>query len=203
MQAEHLSRLDVADDGSEYGASVALEVRTDARAAGITVTTSASGADAVFYGGTPSAAARQALDAAASTAPGAKLFAPSGLYDDTFVARLSAAAQRNLTVSAPGVMPSSGNAANTQFVSAFRSAYGYAPVPQAVFGYESMAALIAVLKQAGSHAASRTVVIDDFRALKNRVSALGTYSIANGDTTIAPFVLARVAGGKLVPRTQG
>ncbi len=203
MQADHLSRLDVADDGSEYGMSVALEVRTDARAAGITVTSSASGADAVFYGATPSSAATTALNAAASTAPSAKLFAPSGLYDDIFVSRLSAAAQRNLTVSAPGFLPSSYNPAGTQFVSAFRSAYGRAPVPQAVFGYESMAALIAVLKAAGSHAASRTAVIDDFRALKNRASALGTYSIANGDTTIAPFVLARVVGGKLVPRTQG
>ena len=203
MHAEHVSRIDVADDGSEYGKSVALEVRTDAKAAGIAVTTSAAGADAMFYGGTPSGTATTALDGAASAAPSAKLFAPSGLYDDTFVAKLSAAAQRNLTVSAPGFEPSHYDAAGTQFAGAFRSAYGHAPVPQAVFGYEAMRALLAVLKQAGAHAASRSAVVGDFLALKDRASALGTYSIANGDTNIAPFVLAGVAGGKLVPRSQG
>ena len=203
MQALHLTKLDIADDGSEYGRSIALEVHQAASAAGLTAVSSATGADAVFYGGTPGTAATKALDAAAGAAPSAKLFAPSALYDDAFVAGLSAAAQRALTVSAPGVMPASLNAAGRQFESAFTHAYHHTPAPQAIFGYESMKALLAVLAQAGAHAASRSLVVSDFLGLKNRHSALGTYSINGGDTTLAPFVLARVVGGKLVPRAQG
>lgn len=203
MGAEHVSRLDVADDGSDYGRSVAAEVRQDAQAAGITVSSSASGANGMFYGGMPGSAATHALDAAAGAAPSARLFASSALYDDTFVGGLSAAAQKALTVSAPGFMPGSQSAKARQFVSAFRATYGHEPAPQAIFGYEAMQALLAVLDEAGAHAASRSTVVDDFRGLRNRSSVLGTYSINGGDTSIAPFVLASAQGGRLVPRAAG
>ena len=205
MRAEHLTTLDVGDDGSEYGKSIALEVSHDASAAGLSVSASASGADAVFYGGLPGPAATSALDAAATAAPSAKLFAPSALYDDTFVAGLSSAAQSALTVSAPGFMPASLDAEGTQFEHSFTTKYGHAPAPQAIFGYEAMKAVLAVLTQAGAHASSRQLVVGDFRDLKRTAaeSALGAYSINGGDTNIAPFILAGVSGGKLVPRAAG
>ena len=74
------------------------------------------------------------------------------------------------------------------------------PAPQAIFGYEAMAAVMAVLHEAGSSAANRNTVVKDFYKLRNRASALGTYSInSNGDTSIAPFVIDRVRAGQLVP----
>ena len=106
-------------------------------------------------------------------------------------------------MSSPGFVSSSLNATGQQFVSAFRSAYGHAPVPQAIFGYEAMSAVLAVLKEAGTGAASRSVVVGDFRALHNRASVLGTYSISNGDTTLAPFVFGRPRGGGLVAGAAG
>jgi ABC-type branched-subunit amino acid transport system substrate-binding protein len=76
-------------------------------------------------------------------------------------------------------------------------------VPQAIFGYEAMSAMLAVLREAGSHANNRSTVVHDFLAIKNRPSALGTYSMnSNGDTSIAPFVFSRVRQGKLVPFAQ-
>lgn len=206
MRTQGVKRLDVSDDGSDYGRAIAAEVRSDAPAAGLTVQASASGADGVFYGGLPGTSATRALDSAASAAPSAKLFASSALYDDTFVAKLSSAAQSALTVSAPGFYPSSAlDAVGKQFVSTFTRHYRHAPVPQAIFGYEAMRAVLAVLAEAGRHASSRQVVVSDFRALKRSASqsALGAYALSGGDTNIARFVFARVSGGRLVVRASG
>lgn len=204
MQSQGVSKLYVADDGSQYGASVADQVARDAKGAGITVVSGAAAADGAFYGGSivsPVArtVATRALDGVASRNPSAKLFAPSGLYDDAFVAGLSPAAQQQLTVSSPGFLPRDLPAAGRTFMSDFKSSFGHAPVPQAVFGYEAMSALLAVLDMAGAQADNRATVVTDFRSLKNRSSAIGTYSIDGGDPTIAPLIFARVKGGALVP----
>ncbi|MGH2875791.1 MAG: hypothetical protein ACRDLV_06035, partial [Solirubrobacteraceae bacterium] len=117
MQTLKLSKLYVADDGTAYGASIAHEVRQDAPSRALSVVDGASGADAVFYGGSPGEAATRALNAAASAAPSAKLFVPSALYSDSFVSGLSSAAQANLYVSTPGFASGSLPAAGQQFVS--------------------------------------------------------------------------------------
>ncbi|HEX3688605.1 MAG TPA: ABC transporter substrate-binding protein [Solirubrobacteraceae bacterium] len=198
MHSLGLTKLYVADDGSAYGAAIASEVRAGAAKQGLSLVSGAASADAVFYGGNNPAAATKALDQAAAASGAAKLFAASALYDDAFVARLSAAAQKNLYVSSPGFTSGALSPAGRQFVTAFRSAYGHAPALQAIFGYEAMSAVLAVLKQAGADAASRSTVVSDFRALHNRQSVLGTYSISSGDTTLVPFVFGRPRGGRLV-----
>ncbi|MFZ1994578.1 MAG: ABC transporter substrate-binding protein [Solirubrobacteraceae bacterium] len=199
MHSLGLTKLYVADDGMPYGAAIAGEVRAAASTQGLSLVSSAASADAVFYGGNSPAAATRALDQAAGAGSTAKLFAPSALYDDAFVAGLSAAAQKNLYVSAPGFDSGTLSPAGQQFVAAFRSAYGHAPAPQAIFGYEAMAAVMAVLKQAGTGAVSRATVVNDFLTLHNRQSALGTYSISSGDTNLAPFVFGRPRAGQLAP----
>jgi branched-chain amino acid transport system substrate-binding protein len=203
MQTLHVSKLYVApSDGTAYGKSVAEEVRQDARAAGLTLASGVGGADGIFYGGVDGPPARQALDQAAASDPNAELFVPSALYDDTFVARLSPAAQKNLYVSSPGVPAAGQSAAAKAFTSAFQSTYGHAPQPQAIYGYETMSALLAVLKGLGANANSRAQVVARFRGLKDRQSALGTYSLKSGDTDVASFVIAHPAGGRLVTRKQ-
>jgi branched-chain amino acid transport system substrate-binding protein len=203
MRGVHVAKLYVApSDGTAYGTSVADEVRENARAAGLTLVSAPSGADGIFYGGVDGPSAARALDRLAAANPTAKLFASSALYDDTLVAKLSTAAEKNLYVSAPGLPVRGQSAAAMAFSSAFQSEYHRAPQPQAVYGYETMAALLAVLKQLGPNANSRAQVVAGFRGLKNRQSALGTYSITNGDTDLASFVIAHPAGGRLVPRTS-
>jgi branched-chain amino acid transport system substrate-binding protein len=203
MQSLHLSKLYVADDGQPYGASIAQEVRADAPGHGLTVQPSPSGADAVFYGGNSVAAATAAVSRAADASPAAKLFVPSALYDSSFVTGLSATAQRNLYVSSPGFDSATLTPAGRQFEATFASDVGHAPAPQAIFGYEAMSALLAVLKEAGTAADNRATVVADFRSIKDRQSVLGTYSIVDGDTTIAPFIFARVKHGTLTPVSAG
>ena len=201
LGAEHATSLYVADDGQLYGAALALEVRTAAKAAGLSLASSAAGASAVFYAGNTvnRAAATRFLDQTASASPSAKLFVPSGLYDSSFVSGLSAGAQARLTVSSPGFLPKDLTGDGKAFASTFRTAYGHDPAPQAVFGYEAMRAVLATLAQAGTAANNRAVVVADFRNLKRTSgSAIGAYSISGGDPSIAPFVFARVRGGSLV-----
>ena len=203
MKKLQLTKLYVASDASSYGKSVALEVRQDAPSAGLSLAASAAGADAVFYAGAPDQAATKAIDAAASASPAAKLFAPSAFYDDTWVAGLSAAAQKQLYVFSPGFMPGAYQGTGAAFVSAFKQAYHHQPQPQAVFGYAAMQALLDGLKQAGGDADSRADVTADVLGLKSQSSALGPYSLDGGDTNIAPFIFARPVAGKLVPRGTG
>jgi ABC-type branched-subunit amino acid transport system substrate-binding protein len=202
MASRHLTKLYVApSDGSDYAATITHQLRADISAgAGLSLVGSAAGADAVFYGGLPGAAATKALDAAAAASPTATLLGPSALYDTAFVSGLSAGAQSHLYVTAPGLAGATLTPSGRQFAAAFRAATGHAPQPQAIFGYEAMSALLSVLRGAGAHAGSRALVVARFRGLKDRSSVLGTYSISNGDPTIAPFVLGHLTDGALVAR---
>jgi branched-chain amino acid transport system substrate-binding protein len=198
MKALHVKRLYVADDGSPYGRAIAAAVRTDAPPA-IAVVGSAAGADGAFDGASSAAAAAQLFDQLASARPTIKLFAPSALAHQAFASRLSGQA-RNVYVSTPGFLSKNLNAAGRKFVADFKAAYGHSPATEAIFGYEAMASVLSVLRDAGSAANNRTTVIHDFFAIKNRSSVLGTYSIdSGGDTDIAAFVFNRLGRGTLVP----
>lgn len=204
MRTEHISSLYVADDGQRYGAVLALELRAAARTAGLTLAGSLNSSQAAFFAGSPAdalgrAAATRFFDQAAASGSTTKLFASSGLYDAAFVTGLSAAAQQRLVVSSPGFTPGKLPAAAAGFVSAFRSAYHHDPAPQAVFGYEAMKAVIAVLQSAGVNAGNRALVVNRFRSLKRTGSAIGDYTIKGGDPSVAPFVFARVHAGALTP----
>ena len=200
MQAQHVSKLYVSSDGSQYGRAIAQAVRSDAPASSITIAPSASGADAVFYGGVSEAAAAKVFNSAAAGDAAVKLFGPSALDSPTFAARLSPAA-RHVYISSPGFMTKDLSAtAKSEFLKPFEDAYHRVPSPQAIFGYEAMSAVLSVLKKAGTSATDRAIVVQDFFAIKNRDSVLGTYSInAQGDTSLAPFVFSRPVNGKLVP----
>jgi hypothetical protein len=199
MQSLGVRNLYVNNDGSAYGAAVALAVKNDASAAGITLAKAASEADAMFYGAASDAAAEHAFNAAVSSSPSIKLFAPSAVDDPTFASGLSPSA-RSVYVSSPGFLPSDLPPEGRQFVNAFTTAYHRAPSLEAVFGYEAMQAVFYALTKAGSSANNRSAVVHEFFSIQNRSSALGTYSInSNGDTNIGPFVFSRLRAGKLVP----
>jgi len=199
MRAVGVKRLYIQTDGSAYAKALAYAVTSNA-SPNVTVVPAVQSADGVLYAGTSGAAAAAALNEAAASDPATKLFGSSALAQTTFAGALSPAAQRNTYVSSPGFTAADLPPQGRQFVTAFRAAYGHVPATEAIFGYEAMAAVMAVLHEAGSSAANRTTVVHDFFGIRNRSSALGTYSInQNGDTSIAPFVINRVKVGQLVP----
>jgi branched-chain amino acid transport system substrate-binding protein len=197
VQSLGVSRLAVLDDGSDYGKALASAVKSDAGAS-ISVTSSPSAANAVLYAGSSASGAARAFTQAIETSPAVKLFAPSALAEQSFISSLPAAAQRALYVSTPGFYKNL-SAAGQKFESDFKASFGHAPAPQAIFGYEAMASVLAVLREAGSAASNRATVVSDYLALKNRSSVLGTYSINSaGDTSLDAFTASRVERGHLV-----
>jgi branched-chain amino acid transport system substrate-binding protein len=199
MQALGVKRLDVTSDGTPYGDAIAALVRTGASTARITVVSSPSGSDAMFYGGADQAAAARTFTSATGSNPNLKLFGPSALDGPALTGGLTSG-NPSLYISVPGLLAKNLSPAAQKFVSDFQTAYHRSPLPQAIFGYEAVASVIDVLKEAGGSANNRSTVVRDFFAIKNRASILGTYSIdAGGDTNISPFVFEHLRAGALVP----
>jgi len=198
MQSLGVRSVFVSDDGSQYGKAIALAVKDDASPA-IAIASSDTSAGAVFYGGADAGAAAAAFNAAVRANPAVKLFTSSALDNPTFAGKLTLTAQQHTYVSAPGFLPADLDPAGAQFLVSFRAAYGRAPVVGAIFGYEAMDALLAVLREAGSAANQRGTVVKDFRGIRDRSSVLGTYSLSGGDPNIGPFVFNHVRHGALVP----
>ena len=202
MKAQGVTRLYVANDSSPYGEAIASAVKT-AAAPGITIVSSASGADAMFYGGDSGAVAARALTAAAQANPALKLFGPSALDTPSFAGALGPAA-RHVFISSPGFLPKDLLPAGRTFVSDFTKTYGHAPSGEAIFGYAAMQAVLYALSQSGSSVTNRATVVKKFFGITNVPSSvIGTYSInSNGDTSLTSFVFSRLRGGALVPFTS-
>lgn len=204
MRSLGVKKVYVTHDSSAYGRAIAYALAQDVSGAMSAVQgppdparASASGADAVFFGGSSTGVATALFDGAGKV----KLFAPSALYSDGFVRGLSGTAQAELHVSSPGFLPRDlPAAARSQFLAPFEATYHHQPIPEAIFGYEAVSAVLAVLSQAGAAADVRATVVRDFMRFNASSSVLGSFSIDQfGDPTIAPFVVARVQGGTLQP----
>lgn len=207
MTALGVKKLYVTDDGGAYGKAIALALREDARSS-IQVLTGpsnaakfrASRADALFYGVSADSDGIGLFNAVAD--PKVKLFGPSTLADQTFASALTPTAQRSVYISSPGFLaPTELPPAGQKFLADFAAAYHHPPASEAIFGYEAMSAVLAVLRQAGASASTHSTIVKDFFAIRNRPSVLGTYSIRSGDTTLGPFVFSRIAprSGTLTP----
>jgi hypothetical protein len=198
MKSLGVSTLYLTGDGSPYGLTLAAALRKAASGAGIAIASAPGQAQGAFYAGASVPGAARAFQSATTTSPAIKLFAPSALDDPALVSALGSAS-RNLYVSVP---TGNGGPAATKFASDFKAAFGHAPAQQAVFGYAAMQAVLFALRQAGSSVNDRAKVIDQFSAIRNNVpnSVIGPYTInANGDTSLASFVLDRVRHGVLIP----
>ena len=135
--------------GSDYGKAIADAVRSDAKAAGLTVEGNVGEeVNGYFYGGESPAAAAKFFNRIAGMAPTAKLFGPSSLDSAAFTSAISSSVH-NLYVSIPGFMPKDLPAEGKAFVTAFKATYHHAPNTEAIFGYEAMSAVLRVLEQAG------------------------------------------------------
>jgi branched-chain amino acid transport system substrate-binding protein len=201
MKSLGVTSLYIANDGSDYGKAMADALKSDAKAAGLTLSTSSSGASADFYGATSPAAAAKFFNATASASPTAKLFGSSSLNTATFTSALSPSVH-NLYVSIPGFMPKDLPAAGKTFVTNFKAAYHHAPNVEAIFGYAAMSAVLEVLEHKGAQASDRGSVVTGFLGLHKVNSVVGTYSIdSNGNTSLNAFIFARPRGGVLVPFT--
>lgn len=217
MKAQGVKSVAILDDRDLYGTGIADEVAQVAKEQGLEVLSESgidglngnltqpaaqvaqSGADAFFFGGGTDTGAARVFTAVAHADPTALLFGPDAVAESAFTQAIAPAVQRRMRITTPTLQPSLLPPAGARFESAFRAKFGRAPEPYAIYAYDAMGAALQAITAAGAKGNDRAAVIKAFFAIRNRHSALGTYSInANGDTSLSTYSGRRVQSSKLV-----
>ncbi len=180
---------------------------------------SASGAQAVFFSGQPGAGAVALWQQLHAADPALRLLGASSLSETgdpteaggsgpaapggdggvrSFASQLGAAAsQAYLAMPALPVAlyPPAARAVLAQYRAQFHEAGG----AYALYGYETMSAVLLAIRRAGAHGNDRTTVMAKFFAIRHRDSVLGRYGMqSDGDSTLVRYGIDRVAHGRPV-----
>jgi ABC-type branched-subunit amino acid transport system substrate-binding protein len=157
--------------------------------------------DAALYAGGVRDAAVRVLRELAAADPRLRLHVPDAIADPVLLARLGPA-ERSTWVTRPLLTLERYGPAARRFARAFQARYGAPPLPEALFGYEAMDAVLDALataeRAAGEDRLARGDLVRAFFAGGTRDSAIGPYRIdARGDTSLRRWGLYRVVDGRL------
>jgi branched-chain amino acid transport system substrate-binding protein len=203
------------NDKSVYGAGLARNIKQSAESAGLAIQNeqgtdknspnyraiaSKIKSDCFVWAGVTGENGVQVFKDVATAAPNAKLYGPDGVAEEAFTnpkkggIPASVGKRMKITVATLGVkdLPDAGPT-----LEKFKAKYKVQSVdPYAIYGYETMALALDVLKRAGDKANDRTAVLAALFATKDRSSVLGKYSIdANGDTSLTDYGLYTIKNG--------
>jgi branched-chain amino acid transport system substrate-binding protein len=215
MKEDGCKTVTLWNDKSTYGAGLARNVKQAAEEAQLTIENeqgtdknspnyrsiaSQVKSDCFLWAGVTGENGVQVYKDVASAAPDAKLYGPDGVTEEAFSnpkkggIPASVGARTKTTVATLGVedLP-----AAEPILEKFKEKYKTQTVdPYAIYGYETMALALDVLKRAGDKANDRAEVVRQLFATKDRESVLGTYSIdENGDTTLTDYGLYTIEKG--------
>lgn len=215
LQDRRARRLYLTHDDSLYARRLALDLQRRAPAAGVVVVARQAVAperadpralaaeqartriDAHLHAGQLRPGVARLLRAVHSARPRATLLASSALAHRAFTSRL-AEAERSVTVVSPVLPARVLRPGARRFERRFRAAYGRAPDPAAVYGYEAMSVVLDSVRRAGREGNRRRAVVRAFFATRGRASVLGVYDVdATGETTIRSYGAYRVRAGRL------
>jgi branched-chain amino acid transport system substrate-binding protein len=215
MKEDGCKTVTLWNDKSTYGAGLARNVKLSAQQAGLTIENeqgtdknapnyrsiaSKIKSDCFLFAGVTGENGVQVYKDVAAAAPNAKLYGPDGVAEEAFTnpakggIPANVGARTKVTVATLGVkdLP-----AAAPVLEKYKAKYNTQTVdPYGIYGYETMALALDVLKRAGDQANNRDEVIKQLFATKNRKSILGTYSIdANGDTSLTDYGLYVIKDG--------
>lgn len=206
MRKLRVKRLYLLKDRSAYGADIAGVATSDAAIYGIDLINpggrylgpntrslvrdiARSKADAVLYAGVPANSLPALLNGLSLQHRTIRKFASAAVTEAPSWADTTAAARSNTFLSAPGLprlgLPRAGN----QFVNDFVAAYGsHVPWTSGIFGYVAMSGVLDALYRLGPHVGDpRPSVLASFLGTTGLPSALGTYSVVDGQTTFQHY----------------
>ena len=209
MKEEGCKTVTLWNDKSTYGAGLARNVKLSAEEAGLTIENeqgtdknspnyrsiaSKVKSDCFLWAGVTGENGVQVYKDVASANKTVKLYGPDGVTEEAFSnpakggIPASVGKRTKTTVATLGVedLPDAG-----PVLEKYKTTYKTQTVdPYAIYGYETMALALDVLKRAGDKANDRAEVVKQLFATKDRQSVLGMYSIdANGDTTLTDYGL--------------
>ena len=217
MQEDGCKSVTLWNDKSTYGAGLARNIKQSAEEAQLTIENeqgtdknspnyrsiaSKVKSDCFLWAGVTGENGVQVYKDVASAAPDAKLYGPDGVTEEAFSnpkkggIPASVGARTKTTVATLGAEDLPGS---EEILEKYRTKYKTQTVdPYAIYGYETMALALDVLKRAGDKANDRAEVVKQLFATKDRESVLGTYSIdENGDTTLTDYGLYEIKDGQL------
>jgi branched-chain amino acid transport system substrate-binding protein len=204
------------NDKTVYGAGLARNVKQSAEAGGLKIENeqgtdknspnyrsiaSKIKSDCFVWAGVTGENGVQVFKDVAAASKTVKLYGPDGVTEEAFSnpkkggIPASVGARTKTTVATLGSvkdLPASG-----PVLAKYKTTYKTQSVdPYAIYGYETMALALDVLKRAGAKANDRAEVVKQLFATKDRQSVLGTYSIdANGDTSLTDYGLYVIKNG--------
>lgn len=214
LQALGCTRVHVLRDGSAYGRGLSSALartgggvtitRTDQvdtaqdRFGGAISAVTGSGADCVAFNGNGTPNVPKLFAQLHAALPNAKLVTGDDQADFEFTSELGQAGSATY-ITFPTLDPRFLNAAGLEFEQVYAQRFGGPPEPATVYGYETMRAILAAIDGAGAQSNDRAAVVASFYRLRDRESALGTYSITEtGDSTLALYGAYRVEDGDLL-----
>jgi branched-chain amino acid transport system substrate-binding protein len=193
-------------DRTTYGRDIAAAVRADAPASGILVADSSekylpanpralvraikkAKAGALVYAGLPGPSVAGFWNALTAADPVIKKFASAAIAYSPNWDQTTAAARYDTYLSAPGLSTRTLPRAGSEFETDFLNDYGsHAPWESGIFGYVAMSGILEALHSMGVRPRDpRRKIVSAFLGIKNLPSALGTYSIADGQTSFQAY----------------
>jgi branched-chain amino acid transport system substrate-binding protein len=216
MRQARCGRVVLAEDGEEYGASLAKLVESQRPEYGIDLvggsaldpdapsfrsTVLAGGVatrpDCVLLMGIPSKATVEMTEDINAVLPSARIFAPGSMCTSAWTnprdggvpARIDPLIQcTDLTLSV------SAYPGGKAFLAAYKAKYAVSnPSPYAILGYEAMSLGLSTIASLGPSGDSKSAVLSALFSTTDRHSVLGTYGFKHtGDTTLRTYGLYRV-----------
>jgi branched-chain amino acid transport system substrate-binding protein len=223
MQEDGCQSVHIFNDKSTYGAGLATNVETAAKAIGLTVEgndgtdknapnyrslAAKINADCFVGSGVTGENYVQVFKDVAAACPACKLYGPDGVAEAAFSdpaeggipADVGARTKVTVATLSPAEFEKQGIQAASKFFAAFKKEFGVAqPDPYAIYGYETMKLALDTLKAAGNKANDREAVRKQLlENTKGRDGVLGKYDIdENGDTTLTDYGLYVIEDGEL------
>jgi branched-chain amino acid transport system substrate-binding protein len=189
----------VADDAHMAGIRVSGEdtiaINPGANFTGEVAKIDKSGAQAVFVSATATSEAARLFRELHAADPQLALLASSAMQNPSFTSHLGTA-EGATTVGSPVLPVSSYPAPARRVLARYRRRFAAPAGPYVLFGYETMSAVLAAIRDARERGDDRQAVIDKFLATHDRHSVLGVYSIRpNGETTLSAYSIDRILRG--------
>jgi branched-chain amino acid transport system substrate-binding protein len=132
-----------------------------------------------------------------------KFMGPDGIQTQAFIDGAGADVAAGAYATVGGIPNDKLPEAGQQYLKDYAKEYGETNEPYAVYGYDSIGAVIAGIEKvcaAGGDPTNRAAVRDAVMSLKDYSGALGTWSFdANGDTSLSDMTGYVVEGGKYAP----
>ena len=224
MKEDGCKSVHIFNDKTTYGAGLAKNVESAAKAVGLTVEGNDGTdknapnyrsalrqkitADCFVGSGVTGENYVQVFKDVAAACPNCKLYGPDGVAEAAFSdpkeggipADVGARTKVTVATLSPEEFEKQGIDGGAKFFDDFKAEYGVdQPDPYAIYGYETMKLALDTLKAVGDKANDREAVRKQLlENTKGRDSVLGTYDIdENGDTTLTDYGLYDIKDGQL------